>query len=73
MKAVIKKVELKRIVNKYYFKITLSDDNGNIFVIDKPFLSDPINFRKQVFGIMAACGCFDLIRLATNNPISKKL
>lgn len=71
MEAVINKVELKKIFNRYYFKITLTDINGCNYVIDKPFISDPISFRRQVFGIMSACGSYDLMRLATDNPISK--
>lgn len=73
MKAVINKVELKKIFNRYYFKITLTDINGCNYVIDKPFISDPISFRRQVFGIMSACGSYDLMRLATDNPVSKKV
>lgn len=73
MEAVIKKVELKKFINRYYFKITLMDTNGNTYVIDKPFLSDCVNFRKQVFGIMAACGSYDLMKLATDRPVSKKV
>jgi len=73
MIALINKVELKKSINNYYFKIELTDLNGNIHIINKPFLNDPINFRKQVFGIMAACGNYDLLTLATDNPIKKRV
>ena len=73
MKAIIKKIELKKFINNYYFKITLTDVNNHDFIIDKPFFSNPINFRKQVFGIMTVCGSYDLMKLATNKPISKKV
>lgn len=73
MKAIIKKIELKKFINNYYFKITLTDINGYTFVIDKPFLSDPISFRKQIFGIMTVCNSYDLMKITTDNPVSKKL
>lgn len=73
MQALIKSVELKKFLNRYYFKITLTDDNGCTYVIDRPFLSNPIYFRRQVFGIMSACGSYDLMRLATDNPDLKKV
>lgn len=73
MEAIIKKIELKKFINKYYFKIYLTDINGYNYVIDKPFLSSAINFRKQVFGLMSACGSYDLMTLATNNPVHKRI
>lgn len=73
MEAVINKLELKKLINKYYLKIELTDLNGHIHIINKPFLSDPINFRKQVFGIMSACGSYDLMKLATDKPVPKKV
>lgn len=73
MEAIIKSVELKKIVNRYYFKITITDIVGNTYVIDNPLWSDPISFRRQVFGIMTACGTYDLMKLATNTPIPKKI
>lgn len=73
MQALIKSVELKKFLGRYYFKITLIDVNGYTHVINRPFLNSPIHFRRQVFGIMSACGSYDLMRLATENPISKKV
>ena len=73
MKAMIKKIELKKFMNNYYLKIILSDIEGHTFIIDKPFSSNPINFRKQVFGIMTACDCYDLMRLTTDSPIYKNV
>lgn len=73
MQAVIKKIKLKKFINRYYFKIELKDLDGRTHVINKPLLSDPINFRKQVFGIMSACGSYDLMKLATDKPNAKKV
>lgn len=73
MQAVIQKLELKRILNRYYLKIELLDENGIKRSLDNPFLNDDINFRKQVFGVLSACGSFDLMKLATSNPKQKKM
>lgn len=72
MQAVIQKLELKKILNRYYIRIELLDEDGVIRVLDNPFLSDNINFRKQVFGILSSCDNFDLMKLATDNPIPRK-
>ena len=73
MEAIIKSIKLKRILNRYYFNIEVQDIEGNYYNIDKPLLSDPVSFRKQVFGIMAACNQFDLLRLGSDNPIYKEV
>lgn len=73
MQAVIQKLELKKIKNRHYIKIELIDENGVKRNIDNPLLSDEISFRKLVFGILSACNCYDLMRLATNNPNHKKI
>lgn len=73
MKALLKKVELKKFINGYYFNIELIDFNGKTHVLNKPFLSDPISFRKQVFGIMSAIGSYDLMKFTTDNPSAKKV
>ncbi len=72
MQAVIQKLELKKILNRQYLRVELLDENGIKRVLDNPFLSGDINFRRQVFGILSACDCFDLMKLATNNPIQRK-
>lgn len=66
-----KKIKLKKLINRYYFRIELVDENGGTHILDKPLLCDYINFRRQVFGIMSACGSYDLMELATTNPIEK--
>lgn len=71
MEVVINKVELKKFINRYYFRIELIDYDGKTYVLNKPFLSDTINFRKQVFGIMSAIGSYDLMRFTTDNPNCK--
>ena len=73
MEAVIKKIKLKKLINRYYFRIELVDENGCTHILDKPLLCDYINFRRQVFGIMSACGSYDLMKLATTNPIKKRV
>ena len=47
MLAVIKKLQVKKIINSYYIKIELTDLEGYNYVINKPFLNDEINFKKQ--------------------------
>ena len=71
MEAIIKSIKLKNVFNRYFFVIELQDINGITYYVDKPFLSDSINFRKQVFGIMAACNQFDLLKLGSNTPLYK--
>lgn len=73
MEAIIKSIKLKRILNRYYFYIEIQDVEGNHYNIDKPLLSDPVSFRKQVFGIMAACNQFDLLKLGSDTPIYKEV
>lgn len=72
MEAIINKIQLKKILNRYYLKIVLIDLDGNIRKVDTP-LNSVISFRKQIFGILSACGTFDLMKLATENPIPKKV
>ena len=72
MEAIINKLELKKMLGKYYIKIELKDANGKVRTIDKPFLNDEINFRKQIFGIMSACGTFDLMKLEQTIHLLKK-
>ncbi len=71
MKAEIKKIELNKLMNREYFKIILESQKKEL-ILSNPLMSDPINFRKQVFGILTACNCYDLMRLATENPIRPK-
>lgn len=73
MQAVIQKLELKKIINRHYIKIELIDEFGAKHTIDNPFLSDDINFRRIVFGLLTACGTHDLMRLATSNPETRKM
>lgn len=71
MEALVKEIKLKSILNRYYFRLQIQTVDGKVYHVDKPLLSDPINFRKQVFGIMAACNQFDLLRLSSDTPIYK--
>lgn len=71
MEAIISKIELKKFLKKYYFLIELKDFQGNVYIVDKPFCNDEVQFRKIVFGIMAACNQFDLLKLGSDTPIYK--
>lgn len=68
MKAIIKSIELKKMVNRYYLKVTM-ESQGREYFLSNPLLSDPINFRKQVFGILSACNCYDLMTLAREEAV----
>lgn len=71
MEAYISKMEFIR-TNKdnCYWRLTFVDDNNNyIGTYSKPNISDEINFRKQTFGILSACNCYDLLKLGSDNPI----
>lgn len=72
MEATIKSIERKKILNRQYFKIVI-ESSGREYVVSNPLLSDPINFRKQVFGILTACNCYDIMRLGGREiPIPQK-
>lgn len=73
MEAIIRKIKLKNILNRYYFSLEIQTVDGKVYYVDKPLLSDPISFRKQVFCIMAACNQFDLLRLSNDHPIYKEV
>lgn len=73
MEAIIKGIKLKSILNRYYFSLEIQGVDGNVYHVDKPLLSDPISFRKQVFGIMAVCNQFDLLRLGSDTPVYKEV
>lgn len=73
MEAIITKIKLKKMFKNYYFALELHDELGNVYVVDKPFCNDEIQFRRMVFGIMAACNQFDLLKLGSNNPMYKEV
>ena len=73
MEAIITKIDLKRFLKTYYFALELRDSNGKAYIIDKPFCNDEIQFRRLVFGIMAACNQFDLLRLGSDSPVYKSV
>lgn len=70
MEAIINSIELVKINNnRCYFKVKLVDEQGNLIgYFGNSKLSDNINFRKQTFGILAACDCFDLLRVSSDSP-----
>lgn len=49
------------------------DSKGKIHVIDDSSYGNPIEFRKMIFGLMSAIGNYDLMTLATDNPIEKNV
>lgn len=71
MKVIIKSIELKKIINRYYLKIVMESQSKE-YIVSNPLLNDPINFRKQVFGILSACNCYDLMKLAREVPEPKE-
>lgn len=71
MKAIIKKIELKKMMNKPYLKITMESKKKE-YIVSNPFINDSINFRKQVFGMLSACNCYDLMKLSRKEPISQE-
>lgn len=70
VEAFISSIEFVRInKDKCYFKVKLVDDNGNLIgYFGDSKINDNINFRKQLFGILAACDCFDLLKLSSDKP-----
>lgn len=70
MEAIVKSIKLYKVdENRSYWKLELEDLDGNLIgFFGDPKLSDSVNFRKQTFGIMAACNCFNLLELGSNNP-----
>lgn len=72
MEAIINKIQLKKIFNRSYLEIILTDIDGNLRKIKLPFSNNPTNFRKQIFGILCACNTFDLLKLATKDSNPKE-
>jgi len=70
MDAFISSMEfIKENENDCYWKVTLVDENNNyIGTFGDSKITDPVNFRKQTFGILSACNCFDLLKLSSSNP-----
>ena len=70
METLIRSIELKKLDNgNCYWELTLIDEQGNfIGKFGNQNINDAINFRKQTFGILSACNCFDLVRLGSSNP-----
>ena len=71
MQAIVKSIEVKKVLNRYYLKIVMESQNKQ-FVLDNPLINDPINFRRELFGILTACNCYDLMRLAREVPVPKE-
>ncbi len=72
MRATIKSIERKKILNRQYFKIVMQSQ-GKDYVVSNPLISDPINSRKQVFGLLTACNCYDIMKLGREIPVPQKV
>lgn len=73
MEAMLIETELKKTMRGHYFVIELLDKHNVRYIIDKPTLSDNINFRRETYGIINASDENDLLRLSTSNPIRYKV
>jgi hypothetical protein len=71
MEAYIYKIEfVRRDKDNCYWNLQLVDENNNyIGEYCNPHISDEINFRKQTFGILSVCNCYDLLRFSSDTPI----
>lgn len=75
MQAFIKSIKLKKTKNRQsYLSASLCDEQGHyIGTFGNSKISDPVNFRTFLFGIMGACDCFDLLKLSANSPKEKEI
>lgn len=48
------------------------ESSGKEYIVSNPLLGDPINFRRQVFGMLTACNCYDIMKLGRKIPIPQK-
>jgi len=61
----ISSMELINTESGCFWQLTIVDENGfEIGTFGTPDKSDSISFRKQTFGIMHACGCWDLLSIS---------
>lgn len=55
---------IRKDTDNCYWELILVDENNNyIGSFGESYITDSINFRRQTFGILSACNCFDLLRL----------
>ncbi len=75
MKAIIKSIQLKKMKNgNSYFKVSLYDEfNNYIGSFGSDAISDAVSFRTELFGIMGACNCYDLLNLSNNDKSEKEI
>ncbi len=76
--AQIASIKLRQIdADNSYFEVSLVDEEGvSLGTFGSPLITDPINFRKQVYGLLEACNITDLLKLGgkanINIPITFK-
>jgi len=70
MDAYISSIEfIRKDKDNCYWKIILVDENNNYLgTFGDSNITDEVNFRKQTFGILSACNCYDLLKLGSSNP-----
>lgn len=70
MKVLLKNIKYKKVDKTHsYWILNFVDCHGNLVeTIDMPKLSSSVDFRYQTYGILAACNCYDLLRIFTNSP-----
>ena len=74
MKAFIKEIKLIKLYNNHsYFKVKLEDEYGNKIGTFGKKISNAIDFRTELFVIMSACNCFNLLKILLNNPQTKEV
>lgn len=71
MEAYIKSIKYVKVSKFFgYFKVTLIDQNANYLgTFGNLNFGDPENFRKETFGILSACNCYDLLTLGGKSVI----
>lgn len=70
--AQIESIKLRRVDEENsYFEVELVDEEGkSLGVFGSPYITDAINFRREVFGLLKACGTNDFLKLGQKENIS---
>lgn len=70
--AKINSIKLRKIDNENsYFEVELVDEEGNsLGVFGSPYITDSVNFRREVFGLLQACGTNNFLKLGGQENIS---
>ena len=75
MQARIKSIKLKYTKDHQPYLIATIYDEQEKFIgtFGSEKISDPINFRTFLFGLMTSSNCFDLLRLSSDKPKEKEI